>query len=45
MAAEWIEIIKRLWTEDDEFDYEGNFYQIKKGYLRAEAHPEAAFRR
>ena len=34
MAAEWIEIIKRLWTEDDEFDYEGNFYQIKKGYLQ-----------
>ena len=22
-AAEWLEIIKRLWTEDDEFDYEG----------------------
>jgi alkanesulfonate monooxygenase SsuD/methylene tetrahydromethanopterin reductase-like flavin-dependent oxidoreductase (luciferase family) len=34
MAAEWLEIIKRLWTEDDEFDYEGKFYQIKKGYLQ-----------
>jgi dimethylsulfone monooxygenase len=34
MAAEWIEIIKRLWTEDDEFDYDGKFYQIKKGYLQ-----------
>jgi FMNH2-dependent dimethyl sulfone monooxygenase len=34
MAAEWIEIIKRLWTDDDEFDYDGKFYQIKKGYLQ-----------
>ena len=34
MAGEWIEIIKRLWTEDDEFDYDGKFYQIKKGYLQ-----------
>jgi alkanesulfonate monooxygenase SsuD/methylene tetrahydromethanopterin reductase-like flavin-dependent oxidoreductase (luciferase family) len=34
MAAEWIEIIKRLWTEDEEFDYDGNFYKIKKGYLQ-----------
>jgi FMNH2-dependent dimethyl sulfone monooxygenase len=34
MAAEWVEIIKRLWTEDDEFDYDGKFYQIKKGYLQ-----------
>jgi len=34
MAAEWIEIIKKLWTEEEEFDYEGNFYHIKKGYLQ-----------
>ncbi len=33
MAVEWLEIIKRLWTEDEEFDYEGKFYKIKKGYL------------
>ena len=26
-------IVKRLWTEDDAFDHEGQFYQIKKGYL------------
>jgi alkanesulfonate monooxygenase SsuD/methylene tetrahydromethanopterin reductase-like flavin-dependent oxidoreductase (luciferase family) len=31
-AAEWIEIIKRLWTEDDEFDYEGKFLKVAKGY-------------
>ncbi len=34
MAAEWIEIINRLWTEDEEFDYDGKFYQIRKGYLQ-----------
>src|ERR1700676_1689711 len=34
MAVEWLDIIKRLWTEEDEFDYDGKFYQIKKGYLQ-----------
>lgn len=29
-AAEWIEIVRRLWSEDDEFDYEGRYYQINK---------------
>jgi len=29
MAAEWIEIIKRLWTSDKEFDFEGSFYKVK----------------
>jgi dimethylsulfone monooxygenase len=33
-ASEWIEIIKQLWTEDDEIDYTGRYYQIKKGYLQ-----------
>ena len=33
-AIEWLDIIKRLWTEDEEFDYSGNYYQIKKGILR-----------
>jgi dimethylsulfone monooxygenase len=32
-AAEWLAIIRRLWTEDDEFDFEGRFYKIKKGFL------------
>ncbi len=32
-AVEWLEIIDRLWTEDEEFDFDGKFYQIKKGYL------------
>ena len=29
MASEWIEIIKRLWTSEDEFDFEGKFYSVK----------------
>ena len=33
-AEEWIEIIKRLWTQDETFDFDGKFYQIKKGYLQ-----------
>jgi alkanesulfonate monooxygenase SsuD/methylene tetrahydromethanopterin reductase-like flavin-dependent oxidoreductase (luciferase family) len=30
-ASEWLEILRRLWTEDDAFDFEGKFYNIKKG--------------
>jgi alkanesulfonate monooxygenase SsuD/methylene tetrahydromethanopterin reductase-like flavin-dependent oxidoreductase (luciferase family) len=33
-AEEWLTIIKRLWCEDEEFDFEGRFYRIKKGYLQ-----------
>ena len=33
-AEEWLAIIRRLWTEDDDFDHEGEFYRIKKGYLK-----------
>jgi alkanesulfonate monooxygenase SsuD/methylene tetrahydromethanopterin reductase-like flavin-dependent oxidoreductase (luciferase family) len=33
-AEEWLAIVKRLWTEDDDFDHEGRFYRIKKGYLK-----------
>jgi alkanesulfonate monooxygenase SsuD/methylene tetrahydromethanopterin reductase-like flavin-dependent oxidoreductase (luciferase family) len=31
-ADEWLTILKRLWTEEDEFDFEGTYYQIKKAY-------------
>ncbi|WP_016745276.1 LLM class flavin-dependent oxidoreductase [Rhizorhabdus wittichii] len=30
-AAEWIEILRELWTRDEAFDYEGRYYTIKKG--------------
>jgi dimethylsulfone monooxygenase len=33
-AIEWLEIIKKLWTEDEEFDYQGKFYNIRKGWLQ-----------
>ena len=31
-AAEWLELVKRLWTEDEEFDYEGRFFKITRGF-------------
>ena len=34
MAEEWLAVVKRLWTEDEEFDHDGKYYQIKKGYLQ-----------
>ena len=34
MAEEWLAIVKRLWTEDEEFDHDGKFYKIAKGYLQ-----------
>jgi alkanesulfonate monooxygenase SsuD/methylene tetrahydromethanopterin reductase-like flavin-dependent oxidoreductase (luciferase family) len=31
-ASEWVEIVKKLWTCEDEFDYEGRFFKIDKGF-------------
>ena len=31
-AAEWIDIVKMLWTREDEFDFEGKFLKINKGF-------------
>ena len=31
MAGEWIEIIRRLWTEG-EFNFDGKFYKVPKGF-------------
>jgi alkanesulfonate monooxygenase SsuD/methylene tetrahydromethanopterin reductase-like flavin-dependent oxidoreductase (luciferase family) len=33
-AVEWLDIVKLLWTEEKEFDYDGKFYQVKKGWLQ-----------
>jgi dimethylsulfone monooxygenase len=32
-AAEWLEIIKLLWTREEEFDFDGRFYRIRAGWL------------
>jgi FMNH2-dependent dimethyl sulfone monooxygenase len=31
-AAEWLELVKRLWTEEDEFDHHGRFFNVEKGF-------------
>jgi alkanesulfonate monooxygenase SsuD/methylene tetrahydromethanopterin reductase-like flavin-dependent oxidoreductase (luciferase family) len=31
-AAEWVEVAKRLWTESEEFNLEGEFFKIKQGF-------------
>ncbi len=31
-AAEWIDIVKRLWSAEEEFDFDGQFIQVKKGF-------------
>jgi FMNH2-dependent dimethyl sulfone monooxygenase len=33
-AEEWITIVRRLWTEDDTFDFSGKFYNVSGGYLQ-----------
>lgn len=31
-ATEWLDIVRRLWTAEEEFDYEGRFFKITKGF-------------
>lgn len=33
-AAEWITLMKEIWTSDDPVDFEGRYYQVKGAYLR-----------
>ena len=32
VAAEWIELIKRLWTEPESFDFQGRYFQCPRAY-------------
>jgi len=32
LAEEWLNVITRLWTSEAEFDFQGEFFQIKAGY-------------
>lgn len=31
-AAEWLKVVRMLWTREEEFDFDGRFFQIKKGW-------------
>jgi dimethylsulfone monooxygenase len=31
-AAEWITVVKHLWTCEEEFDFEGKYFRIEKGF-------------
>src|SRR4051794_4401396 len=31
-AAEWLDVAQLLWTREDEWDYDGHFFSIKKGF-------------
>ncbi len=33
-ADEWVTIVKRLWTQDEKFDFDGKYYRIRGGYLQ-----------
>ena len=33
MAAEWLDIIRHLWTQEGDFDFEGRYYQVKRACL------------
>jgi len=31
-ADEWVEVVRKLWTVEEEFDYAGRFFKIEKGF-------------
>jgi alkanesulfonate monooxygenase SsuD/methylene tetrahydromethanopterin reductase-like flavin-dependent oxidoreductase (luciferase family) len=33
LSVEWLDVVKRLWIEEDEFDYDGKYFQLKKAFL------------
>ncbi|NOJ45973.1 LLM class flavin-dependent oxidoreductase [Bradyrhizobium archetypum] len=32
-AEEWLEVVRKLWSSEEEFDHEGRYYQIRRGYM------------
>lgn len=33
-AAEWLHVVRECWTRQDEFDFEGKYFKIAKGYAQ-----------
>lgn len=33
-AEEWLEVVRKLWASEEEFDHDGRYYHIKRGYLQ-----------
>jgi FMNH2-dependent dimethyl sulfone monooxygenase len=33
MAEEWLDVVKLMWGAEGEFDYEGKFYKVDKGFM------------
>jgi FMNH2-dependent dimethyl sulfone monooxygenase len=33
-ATEWLDIMKRLWTEEEPFDFEGEFFKVPRAQIR-----------
>jgi alkanesulfonate monooxygenase SsuD/methylene tetrahydromethanopterin reductase-like flavin-dependent oxidoreductase (luciferase family) len=33
-ADEWVEVVRKLWTVEEEFDYAGRFFKIEKGFYQ-----------
>ena len=31
-TTEWFELVQRFWTEDEEFDFHGEFFEVEGGY-------------
>jgi FMNH2-dependent dimethyl sulfone monooxygenase len=31
-ATEWLDVLKRLWTAEEEFDYDGRYFHIRRGF-------------
>jgi alkanesulfonate monooxygenase SsuD/methylene tetrahydromethanopterin reductase-like flavin-dependent oxidoreductase (luciferase family) len=31
-ATEWLDVLKRLWTAEEEFDYGGRYFHIRRGF-------------